>query len=93
MRYIITWKMKEPFEENYKKTMKIQKERIKKGESLGDKIIFPIHAFISENKAFMIVETDDPIDLAKWTISYQSYMDYHIQSIHEFSKIQNLFPE
>mgnify|MGYP006283094545 FL=1 len=93
MKYLITWRIKEPFEENYKRTMEIEDERVKRGEAWGDKMVFPIHTFMSENKAFMIVETDDPMDLAKWTTSYLTVLDYVVEPITDFREIQKLFPK
>ena len=93
MRYLISWKMKEPFEDNYGKTMEIERGRIKKGEHWGDEMILPIHSYLTENKAFMIVETDDPLKLAKWTADYSGVMDWHITPVHEFSQLRKLFPK
>jgi hypothetical protein len=47
-----------------RKAFEIEKERRKKGISLDDAIIFPEHAFLSQWKWFMIVETDDPTRIA-----------------------------
>jgi hypothetical protein len=89
----LTWKIKEPFEENFKKTMKIEKGRIERGENWGKDILFPIHSIGTNNKALMIVETDDEIKLAKWTADYSSVMEWKIYPLIEWTKIRHLFPK
>ena len=91
MKYVFYWKIKEPWDKNYKKTMEIQEKRIKSGENWGDEMIFPIHSYMTENKAFMIVETDDEAKVAKWAADYSSVFDYKIEPVMEWTKIQKLF--
>ena len=93
LKYLLTWKIKEPFEENYRKTMKLEEMRLEKGEHFGDDIIFPIHSFVTENKAFMIVNVEDDMKLAKWAATYSPVMDWKAYPITEWSKIKHLFPK
>ena len=54
-------------------------------------MIFPIHSYMTENKAFMIIETDDEAKVAKWAADYSSVFDYKIIPVMEWTKIQKLF--
>ncbi len=91
MKYVIFMEPREPFEENFNKAMEIWKSRTDKGETLADELIFPIHAFITEPKTFMIVETDDQSLITKWAAAYAHVYKYKIIPIVEWSEIQKYF--
>ena len=87
MRYLISWELEKPYEENMKKLSEVESERKKKGISLDDILIFPIHFFLSEFKAFMIVETDDETRIAKWEADHMTLAKYKVIPIYESSKM------
>lgn len=90
MKYLIVYEFKEPVVENLKKGFEIERKRTEKGETLSDIMIFPIHGFLSEFKAMMIVETDDPLRIAKWEIDYMPVYKYKVIPILERSDWQDL---
>lgn len=85
------FKVKEPSEENLKKGIAIENERIERNENFGDDIVFPLHQYLSESKSFMIVETDDHSKLAKWVADYTSVFDYKIVPIIPWSKTKKYY--
>jgi hypothetical protein len=76
MRYLITWKWREPIEENRKKAREISQERIKKGESWEEDNLIGTHVIMSEGKGLQIVDTTEA-KLAKWINAYFNL--YHIK--------------
>lgn len=93
MRYLIIYELEKPYEENMKKAFEIEKERRKKGISLEDIMIFPMHGFLSEWKAFMIVETDDETRIAKWEADHMTVVKYEVIPIIESSKWYELMKD
>ena len=90
MKYLIMMELREPIEENMRKVFEIENERNSKGIDLSDVTIFPEHQFLSENKRFMIVETDDPTRIAKWEVDYLTVLKYKVIPIIESKKINEL---
>ena len=86
MKYLIIQETEQPYEENMKKALEIEKERRQKGTSLSDAIIFPTHAFLSEWKWFFIVETDDPMRIAQWEIDHLTVKKYKVIPIIDSSE-------
>jgi hypothetical protein len=82
--------MEQPYEENMKKAFEIEKERKRKGISLEDIIIFPHHMFLTEWKWFTIVETDDPMRIAKWEVDHIGVKKWEVIPIIESSKMFEL---
>ena len=93
MKYLIMFEPREPIDENVRKAFEIGNERASKGITFGDEQIFPEHQFLSENKRFMIVETDDPMRIAKWEVDYMTVLKYKVIPIIESRKINELFRE
>ena len=93
MRYLLIHELEKNCEENMKKLYEIENERKKKGTSLDDIIIFPIHFFLSEFKAFFIVETDDETKIAKWEADYMTKAKYECIPIIESSKMYEAMKE
>jgi hypothetical protein len=81
----------EPYDENVKKMFQIEKQRIDKGESWGKEQLFPIHNIMTTGKSFMVLETDDPIKLAKYRQDYGGIFEVEIHMIQEFSKLRDLY--
>jgi hypothetical protein len=81
---------REPIEENIRKAFEIDNERRSKGIAF-DEYVFPEHQFLSENMRFMIVETDDPMRIAKWEVDYMTVLKYKVIPIIESWKINELF--
>ena len=86
MKYLIVMELEKPYEENMRKAFEVEKERRRKGISLDDAIVFPEHAFLSEWKWFMIVETDDPMRIAKWEADNMTLIKYEVIPIIESGK-------
>jgi len=82
--------LEKPYEENMKKVFEIDNERRLKGIAFGDEIVFPEHQSLSENKRFMIVETDDPMRIAKWEVDYLTVLKYKVIPIIESKKMNEL---
>lgn len=93
MKYLIIQELEKPYEENAKKAFEIEKERKRKGISLEDITIFPAHAFLTEWKWFMIVETDDPMRIAKWEVDHQGVKKYQVIPIIESSRMMELWKD
>jgi len=91
MKYLIVWHTKDPFKENLAKALAIQRKRVEKGEDLGEAIVFPIHSFVTENKACMIVETEDYSNIAKWAAAYSSVFKWKVIPLVEWSSVQEYF--
>jgi hypothetical protein len=81
----------EPLEENMKKMFEIEDKRIEKGENWGDEQVTTIYNIVTTGKSFMIVETDDPIKLAKYRSDYSGVLEIEIHMIQEFSKLRELY--
>jgi hypothetical protein len=81
LKYLIVYEYKEPVIENFKKAAEILKERREKGETLSDITVFPLHGFLSEFKAMMILETDDPKRITKWETDYLPVFKYKVMPI------------
>ena len=90
LKYLIMMELREPIEENMRKVFEIDNERRSKGIAFGDETVFPEHQFLSENKRFMIVETDDPTRIAKWEVDYVTVLKYKVIPIIESKKINEL---
>ena len=69
MRYLITWEVREPVEENNKKALEIENERRKKGEIWADEFVLSTHFILSEPRGLQVVDTDES-KLAKWIAAY-----------------------
>jgi len=70
MKYMITWEVREPVEENRKRVLEIENERKIKGETwTEDDYVLRTHFILSEGKGLQIVDTDDS-KLAKWIVAY-----------------------
>jgi hypothetical protein len=93
LKYLIIQELEKPYEENMKKVFEIEKERKRKGISLEDAIIFPNHAFLTEWKWFMIVETDDPMRIAKWEVDHMTVKKFNVIPIIESSNIYELMKD
>jgi hypothetical protein len=91
LKYLIMFEPREPIEENVRKAFEIDNERTSKGIDLVDVSIFPEHQFLSENMRFMIVETDDPMRIAKWEVDYMTVLKYKVIPIIESRKINELY--
>jgi hypothetical protein len=94
LKYLIMFELREPIEENVRKVFEIEKERRSKGITfLDDATVFPEHQFLSEEKRFMIVETDDPMRIAKWEVDYMTVLKYKVIPIIESTKINELWKD
>jgi hypothetical protein len=91
MKYLMFMSLKEPWEETIKKMFEIEKKRIKNGENWGEEQILPIYNIITTGKSFMVVETDDPVKLAKYRNDYGGVLNIEIHMIQEFSKLRDLY--
>lgn len=80
MRYLITWEIREPIEENSKKASEISQERIRKGESWGADNLIGTHVILSESKGLQIVDTTEA-KLAKWIAAYSNLYKIKISPI------------
>jgi hypothetical protein len=81
----------EPYEENSKKMMLIEKRRTEKHENWDKEYLFPIHNILTTGKSFAVVETDDPLKLAKYRHDYGGVLEVEIHAIQEYSKLRNQF--
>lgn len=88
MKYLFIYSAREPVAENTKKAYAVEKKRIEQGESWGDEMLFPIHHYLTEFKAFFIVDTDDDIKVAKWVEDYAPYMDVKVVPIMERARYE-----
>jgi hypothetical protein len=77
---MITWKIREPIEENRKKARKISQERIQKGKSWGEDNLIGTHVILSEGKMLQIVDTTEA-KLAKWINAYFPLYEIKISPI------------
>ena len=80
MRYLITWEVREPIEENRKKASEISQDRIKRGVSWGDDNLIGTHIILSEAKMLQIVDTTEA-KLAKWVDAYANLYKIKISPI------------
>ncbi|NIM46148.1 MAG: hypothetical protein GTO54_11080 [Nitrososphaeria archaeon] len=89
MKNLITWQTREPVEENGKKTLEIENERRKKGESwTEDDFLLSTHFLLSEPGGLQIVDVDES-RLAKWISAYNPVFHIKISPImsrEEFAK-------
>ena len=90
MKYLVYMSLMEPYEENVKKMIQIEKRRIDKGESWDKEMIFPIHSIQTTGNSFMILNTDDSLKLAKYRHDYGGVLDVEIHTIEEFNKIRKI---
>jgi hypothetical protein len=90
LKYLIIQEMEQPYEENMRRAFEIEAERREKGISIDDIIIFPHHAFLTEWKWFTIVETDDPLRIAKWEVDHAEVKKYKVIPIIESIKMYEL---
>ena len=73
MKYVIYGELKEPYEENWKKLLEIEKGRKERGEMFDQTgRMIGQYAFLEGNKSFQIIETDDVSSIVKWTQAYGS---------------------
>ena len=89
MKYMITWEVREPVDENRKRVLEIENERKIKGETwTEDDYVLRTHFILSEGKGLQIVDTEDS-KLAKWIIAYSPVYRIKISPIlsrEEFAK-------
>jgi hypothetical protein len=83
LKYIFVYGAREPISENTRKAYDVEKKRIERCENWGDDMIFPIHHYVTQYKAFFIVDTDDEIKVAKWVEDYSPYLDIEVSPIIE----------
>ena len=91
MKYLVFMRLMEPYVENGKRMIQIEKKRTEKHENWGKEAIFPIHTIATNGKSFMVIETDDPMKLAKYRHDYGGVLEVEIHQIHEWSKVRELF--
>jgi len=91
MKYLVFMGLKEPWNENIKKMFKIEKKRIENGENWEEEQVLPIYNIVTTGKSFMVLETDDPVKLAKYRNDYGGVLDIEIHMIQEFSKLRELY--
>jgi len=73
---------KEPYEENMKKWIEIEKKRQEKGETFSQQEESLVqYRLLSEPKGFMIVDTDDVSKVWKWAAAYGPVVKYKISPI------------
>lgn len=70
MNYIFIYGAREPITENTMKVYDVEKRRMERGENWGDKMIFPIHYYVTQYKTFFVVDTDDEIKVARCVENY-----------------------
>jgi hypothetical protein len=68
-----------------------REERTEKHENWDKEYLFPIHNIVTNGKSFAIVETDDPLKLAKYRNDYGGVLEVEIHQIQEFSKLRGFF--
>ena len=83
--------LQEPYEKNVDKMFEIEKKRTEKNENWGKKQVTPIYNIITTGSSFMVVETEDPVKLAKYRQDYAGVLDIEIHAIQEFSKLRELY--
>ena len=82
MKYVIFMEPKEPYEENMKKWIEIEKKRQEKGETFSQQEeSLAQYRLLSEPKGFMIVDTDDVSKVWKWAAAYGPVVKYKISPI------------
>jgi hypothetical protein len=91
MKYLVFMHLMEPYEENSKKMIQIEKRRTEKHENWDKDMIFPIHSIATNGKSFMVIETDDLLKMAKYRHDYGGVLEVEFHAIQEFSKIRSLF--
>ena len=91
MKYLVFMSLMEPYEENSKKMMQIEKRRTEKHENWDKEYLFPIHNIVTTGKSFAVVETDDPLKLAKYRHDYGGVLEVEIHQFQEFSKLRGFF--
>jgi hypothetical protein len=83
MKYVLFWEVKEPFEENLKKSLEIMKKRgkrKKKHDTIG------MYMLLSEPKGFTLIETDDISVIPKFMDDYNPVLKLKISPIMSFSE-------
>ncbi len=83
MKYVFVYGAREPVADNTKKAYYVEKKRIERDENWGDEMIFPIHHYVTQYKAFFVVDTDDEIKVAKRVEDYSPYLDVEVNLIIE----------
>lgn len=82
MKYVIFMEPKEPYEENMKKVLEIEKKRQEKGETWSQqKESLVEYRLLSEPKGFTIVDTNDVSKVWKWAAAYAPFIKYKISPI------------
>ena len=69
--------------ENTMKVYDVEKRRMEIGENWGDEVIIPIHHYVTQYKAFFVVDTDDEIKVARWVEEYSPHLDIEVSPIIE----------
>jgi hypothetical protein len=90
MKYLVFMSLMEPYEKNVKRMLEIENRRTEQGENWGKEMIFPIYNITTTGKSFMIVETDDPLKLAKYRHDYGGVLEIEAHMIQDFSKLRNI---
>jgi hypothetical protein len=80
-----------PYDENTKKMFQIEKKRVEEGENWGKDLLFPIHNIMTTGMSFMVVETDDPMKLAKYRQDYFGVLEIEYHMIQDFNAIRGLY--
>lgn len=88
MKYLFIYSAREPVAENTQRAYDVEKKRIEKGENWGDDTIFPIHHFLTEYKAFFVVDTEDDVKVAKWVEDYSPHLDVKVVPIIERARYE-----
>jgi hypothetical protein len=91
MKYLVFMRLMEPYEENSKKMLQIEKRRTEKHEQWDKEYILPIHSITTTGKSFMVIETDDILKLAKYRHDYGGVLEVEVHAIQEFSKLRSMF--
>jgi len=91
LKYLMYMSLLEPYDKNVDKMFKIEKKRTEENESWGKEQITPIYSTITTGNSFMIIDTDDPVKLAKYRLDYAGVLDIEIHAIQEFSKLRDLY--
>ena len=91
MKYALFYEFKEPVEENKKRDKEIEKGREERGETFTTRgELVAAYWLLSEDKGLMIVDTDDPTQIAKWGAAYGPILKYKISPImtqEEYEKV------
>ena len=90
MKYLVFMSLMEPYEKNVKRMLEIEKQRTEQGENWGREMIFPIHNITTTGKSFMILETDDPLKIAKYRHDYGGVLEIEAHMIKDFNELRSI---